>query len=312
MITTVTLNPAVDKTVEIDNFKAGSVNRIQSVRLDAGGKGINVSKVVAGFGGSSRAIGILAGKAGNFIKDYLDSEGIENDFIFIKGETRINIKIVDSVNHLNTDINEPGASVTSEDMINVRNTILKNIDNNSIVVFSGSIPTGIDKSIYRELIDAAKQKGAKTILDADGDLLKYGIEAGPYIIKPNIHELERLFNMKLDNIEELIKLTKTLKEKHFIEIAAVSLGEKGAIFINKGSVILAEGIPVEVKSTVGAGDAMVAALAYALDNELSFEEAAILAVAAGTANVMTTGTQPADQALINELKNKVKLTYLDY
>lgn len=108
MITTVTLNPAVDKTIEIDNFKVGLVNRLKSLRQDAGGKGINVSKVIKSLGYKSRAMGVLSGNTGNFIKEYLDFEGIENDFLMTKGETRTNIKVVDEVNHTNTDINENG------------------------------------------------------------------------------------------------------------------------------------------------------------------------------------------------------------
>ena len=116
MIKTVTMNPAVDKTLEIDNFKIGAVNRISSIRLDAGGKGINVSKTIKALGGSSLATGILAGSNGEYIKSYLDHLGIDNDFLFLKGETRTNIKIVDKLKGTNTDINEPGADLSAEEL----------------------------------------------------------------------------------------------------------------------------------------------------------------------------------------------------
>lgn len=311
MITTITLNPAVDKTVKINNFTAGSVNRVADVRFDAGGKGINVSKVIKSLGGSSVATGILGGSAGVYIKEYLDSENIENNFIFVNGETRTNLKIVDSIGHQNTDINEPGPEVLANDLDRVKEVIQENLNKDSIVVFSGSVPAGISKDIYKELIELAKEKGAKTILDADGDLLKYGLEAGPYLVKPNIHELERLFGFKIESVEEAINLSKAMKEQFDIEIVVVSLGADGALFLGKDSIILAEGIKVEAISTVGAGDSMVAALAYSMDKGYSLEDTVKLAVAAGTANVMTSGTQPAELSAIKEFEKQVKFRYIE-
>ena len=310
MITTITLNPAVDKTVKINSFEAGSVNRVADMRFDAGGKGINVSKVIASLGGSSRATGILGGSAGIFIKEYLDSAAIENNFVFVKGETRTNLKIVDAIGQQNTDINEPGPEVQAEDLDRVKKVIQDSLSEDSIVVYSGSVPAGISKDIYKELILMAKEKGAKTILDADGELLKYGLEAGPYLVKPNIHELERLFGFKIETIDEAINLSKDVMDRFGIEMMVVSLGAEGALFINKGTVILAEGIKVAAISTVGAGDSMVAALAYSMDKGYSLEDTVRLAVAAGTANVMTSGTQPAEFSAIQNFEKQVKFKYI--
>jgi 1-phosphofructokinase len=310
MIITVTLNPAVDKTVEINDVHINRVNRVLSVRLDAGGKGINVSKIIMSLGGESRAIGFLGGKAGMFIKEYLDNMGIANDFVVIKGETRTNLKIVDPLQHTNTDINEMGPEITSEDIQQIDNYISHTVGEKSVMVFSGSVPPNMENDIYQKWIHSAKQKGARTLLDADGDLLRLGIEAGPYLIKPNIHELERLLARKIVSIEEAVECSRILMEKHGIEIVVVSMGEKGALFLNKEVTIFAEGITVDVKSTVGAGDSMVAALAYAIDEGYAFEKAATLAVAAGTANVMTCGTEPSSLNVIEELERKVTWKYL--
>lgn len=310
MIITVTLNPAVDKTVEINDVHINRVNRVLSVRLDAGGKGINVSKIIMSLGGESRAIGFLGGKAGMFIKEYLDNMGIANDFVVIKGETRTNLKIVDPLQHTNTDINEMGPEITSEDIQQIDNYISHTVGEKSVMVFSGSVPPNMENDIYQKWIHSAKQKGARTLLDADGDLLRLGIEAGPYLIKPNIHELERLLARKIVSIEEAVECSRILMEKHGIEIVVVSMGEKGALFLNKEVTIFAEGITVDVKSTVGAGDSMVAALAYAIDKGYVFEKAAALAVAAGTANVMTCGTEPSSLNVIEELERKVRWKYL--
>jgi 1-phosphofructokinase len=310
MIITVTLNPAIDKTVEINDVQINQVNRVSSVRLDAGGKGINVSKIILSLGGKSRAIGFLGGKAGEFIKEYLDAMGIENEFVFINGETRTNLKIVDPIQHSNTDINEQGPEITLENIKQIDHYIAQSVTDQSVVVFSGSVPPNVAKDSYQKWIYSAKQKGAKTLLDADGELLRLGIEAGPYLIKPNIHELESLFARKIASMEEAVVCSRSMIEKYGIAVVVISMGEKGALFVNKAVALLAEGIAVTVKSTVGAGDAMVAALAYALDEGYAFEKAAILAVAAGTANVMTCGTEPGSLKVIEKLKEAVKWNYL--
>jgi 1-phosphofructokinase len=309
VIRTITLNPAIDKTVEISKFSVGSVNRVTSIRTDAGGKGINVSKVIKSLGGESAALGFLAGNNGRFIKDYLDNIGIQNNFVFTHGETRVNLKVVDKVNKTNTDINEPGVIVTEDDIRELEKNIFGDTEPNSIIVFSGSVPAGIPKDIYRTWILRAKEAGMKTILDADGELLEEGIKAGPYLIKPNIHELEKLYNKKLDNIESILEVSIELF-KYGIKKIVVSLGEAGAIFIETNKVLLAEGLKVEVGSTVGAGDSMVAALAYSIEQSYNLEDTVILSVATSAANVTTSGTEPASYEKILELKKNVKFSYL--
>ena len=310
MIVTVTLNPAVDKTVEINNVAIDSVNRVSSVRLDAGGKGINVSKVILQLGGASKALGFLGGRAGTFIKDYLDDVGIYNDFVVVEGETRTNLKIVDPVEHTNTDINEMGPRITVQDIKQIEARILDGANEKSIIVFSGSVPPNVQPNIYQQWIYQAKWKGAKTILDADGEMMRLGIGAGPYLIKPNIQELERLLGREITSIDEAVVAARFLMEEYHIQIVVISMGEQGALFLNKEVTIFAEGLAVDVKSTVGAGDSMVAALAYALDRGENFEKAVTLAVAAGTANVMTYGTEPSSFALIQELEDQVQWKYL--
>ena len=309
MITTITLNPAVDKTIKVNNFSVGNVNRIEAIRLDAGGKGINVSKVIKNLGGKSKAMGILSGNSGKFIKEYLDSINILNDFVFTEGETRTNIKVVDEISHTNTDINEAGPQASEKDLALVSGKVFNNISSEDIIIFSGSVPSNVDKKIYGDWIKKAKAKGAKTILDADGELLKNAILAGPYLVKPNIDELEGMFNKKINGVKEAVEIAKSLLD-YGIVIVVVSLGSEGAIFVNKEKSIYAHGLKVDVKSTVGAGDSMVAALAYSIEEGLSFEESVKLAVATGTANVMTSGTEASDIKTIIELEKQVTFEYL--
>ena len=309
MIITVTLNPAIDKTLEVDNCTIGSINRVSSIKIDAGGKGINVSKVIKSLEGESIALGALAGSTGEFIKSYLDDEKIKNDFIFAEGETRTNIKIVDKVKNTNTDINEPGNSISEEDIKRIKEKVFNDIKEEDILVLSGSVPQGVEKNIYEVWIKDAKQLGVKTILDADGELLKQGLLSGPYLIKPNIHELEKLFDVKINGVEEVISLCKSIFD-YGVNIIAVSLGSEGALFMNREKTIYAHGLKVEVKSTVGAGDSMVAALALALDKDYSFEKAVTLSVAAATAGVMTEGTTAGSLEDILNIEKQVVCEYL--
>ena len=309
MIITVTLNPAIDKTIEIDEFKIGSVNRIVSTRIDAGGKGINVSKVIKELQHKSLALGFLGGNSGNQIKDYLDDLNINNEFLSVKGETRTNLKIFDKINNTHTDINENGPSLAGKDITNIKEKIMEYCTEKSLVILSGSVPSGTSSAVYGEIIKEIKNKGGKVILDAEGDLLLQGIKAGPYMVKPNIDELEKAFGMNIDNEDKVIKIAKKILE-YGVKYVVISLGAEGSMFISREKVAKVNGLKVEVKSTVGAGDSMVAAMSVAAQNGYSFEEAIKLACATSTANVMTEGTQTGRFEDIEKLKNQIIIKYI--
>jgi len=308
MIITVTLNPALDKTIEIDEFKINTVNRIAATRVDAGGKGINVSKVIKVLKNKSIALGFLGGSSGNQIKDYLDDSNIDNNFLTVKGETRTNTKIFDKVLNTHTDINENGPSLGMEDITNIKEKIMEYCKGDSIVVLSGSVPTGVSTSIYGDIIKDVKTKGGKVILDAEGELLMEGIKAGPYMVKPNIDELEKAFDISINSEEEVIETAKKIL-RYGVEYVVISLGSEGSIFISGDKVAKVKGIKVEVKSTVGAGDSMVAALAVAVQEDYTLEEAMKLACATSTANVMTEGTQTGRFVDIERLKKEITINY---
>lgn len=306
MIATVTMNPAVDKTVEVDDLRLNGVNRIKNSRLDAGGKGINVSKTIATLGGLSMAAAILGGAGGEFIGRSLAEQNIEGCFVWCDGETRTNLKIVDKVSSGNTDINESGPRVSKEKLDELKLGCLKRLQSGDVLVLSGSVPPGVASDIYFTWIEEAKKNGLRTILDADGDLLESGIKAGPYLIKPNIHEIERLAGRKLEQENEAAEFAGAICRQYGIAMAVISLGENGALFVKPEGAYLAAGLRVKVESTVGAGDAMVAALALALDGCYDWDRLIRLAVAAGTASVMTRGTEPGDRCLVEKLAGQVK------
>ncbi len=305
MIYTVTLNPALDKTVEIPSLTVDSVNRITTMRTDPGGKGINVSKVIKSLGGKSIATGILGGSTGRAISTALEAMGIQTGFWFVEGETRTNLKVIDPVNHTNTDLNEPGITVSEEILKGLLQELLLEVSEGDIVVLSGSLPKGSPKDTYAAWVRACKKAGAKVILDADGELLAEGLGASPYLIKPNNHELSALMGEKLDTPEELEKAARTLMEKHNIAKIVVSMGGAGALYITEKETLYAEGLKVPVKSTVGAGDSVVAALAVSEESGKTLEETVRLSTACGAANVMCSGTQAAEYEVIKSLLPKV-------
>ena len=307
MIYTVTLNPALDKTVEIPSLTVDSVNRITTMRTDPGGKGINVSKVIDKLGKKSIATGILGGDTGNAIQSALQAMGLETSFRFVEGETRTNLKVIDPVNHTNTDINEPGVTVSEEILNQVLEELLGKIGTGDIVVLSGSLPKGSPKDTYHTWVRACKGAGTKVILDADGELLSEGIKASPYLIKPNNHELSDLLGRTLATPEELEKAARELMEKNGIAKIVVSMGGDGALYVTDKETIYAEGLKVPVGSTVGAGDSVVASLAAAEESGMSLEDTVRLSTATGAANVMCSGTQAAEYDGIEGLIPRVVL-----
>ncbi len=306
MIYTVTLNPALDKTVEIPGMALDTVNRITSMRTDPGGKGINVSKVIAKLGGESCAVGILGGESGRTLLAALEREGLRTHFRFVEGQTRTNLKIIDRALHTNTDINEPGLTVSPADLDALLRDLLGMVHEGDIVVLAGSLPQGAPQDTYRVWTAACREKGARVCLDADGVLLAEGLKAAPYLIKPNEDELSRLVGHRLTDTDELIAEGRRLL-KGGVTRVVISLGERGALYLRGNEVLYAEGLSVPVGSTVGAGDSVVAALTYADSLDMSDEDAVRLSTATGAANVMCSGTQPAEREAVEKLLPQVKI-----
>ena len=309
MIYTVTLNPAIDKTVVIENFRAGGVNRVASVREDAGGKGINVSKCLKNLGEKSVAAMILAGDTGAKLERMLGELGIPVLSVWTEGENRTNLKIIDPVNKANTDINEPGPVVSAALLEQFKEKLGSRIQPEDVVILSGSLPAGVDRGLYGEWTAYFRSLGACVYLDADGEPMEKGMKAIPYMIKPNNDELAALLGKEKLSIEEMVFEGKRLHDTGIEEIV-ISLGGDGALFVSKDGCYRAEGLKVEVKSTVGAGDSVVAAMAYAQVKKLSRQEKISLAVAIGAASVMQSGTQPPEAELVWELAKQVRFEKL--
>lgn len=306
MIYTVTLVPAVDRTIVVPDFRVDAVNRVQSARMDAGGKGINVSRWIHALGGESIALGILGGETGAFIRRTLEADGIRTSFIQAEAATRTNIKLIDPAHGTHTDINEPGSSVDPALLGRVYDRLRGVVAAGDVVVLAGRIPPGAPAALIADWTDALQSLHARVFVDVDGETLSAAIARTPYLLKPNRQELEAFLGHTLETLQDVVDAGHTLLAGG-TRYVVVSLGEKGALFIGPEGTFHAEGLAVQVGSTVGAGDAMVAALAYGLSEGMAWEVIASLAVAASTAAVMQPGTGVAPIAMVKDLQRKVSV-----
>ena len=309
MIYTVTLNPAIDKTVVIEDLRPGCVNRVASLRTDAGGKGINVSKCLRALGEKSVAAMILAGDAGQKLEAMLQQLQIPVLAVWTEGQSRTNLKIMDPVKQENTDINEPGPQVSGELLEAFLLKLGEKILPGDVVILSGSLPAGVDKGLYGRWITYLRQLGACVYLDADGEPMRQGLGAVPYMIKPNNDELAALQGKETLTMEEMIAEGKRLHGAGIAEVV-ISLGGDGALFVSHEGCYRADALRVPVKSTVGAGDSVVAAMAFGQTRNLCREDKIRLSVAMGAASVMQDGSQSPEAELVWELAKQVNIEKL--
>lgn len=309
MIYTVTLNPALDKTAVIPAFAPGKVNRIETLREDAGGKGINVSKCLKALGEPSVAAVILAGDAGKHLQELIRAEGLEVLAVEAKGQTRTNLKIIAPDLGQNTDINEPGPQVDGETMDALWNGLQAKLCPGDIVILSGSLPRGVPADTYRRWAEGLAARDVRVFLDADGACMAEGIQGKPYLVKPNETELSRVLNQPMETDEQLLDGGKQLLAMGISNVV-ISLGGAGALFLWEDGIYRAKSLSVPVKSTVGAGDSVVAAMAYGLAHDLPREDRIRLAMAMGAASVMQSGSQAPDGETVWNLSKQVEFEKL--
>jgi 1-phosphofructokinase len=309
-VVTVTLNPALDKTIVIPYLEVGSLNRVEQVRLDPGGKGINVAKVLKKFSVDVIATGFTGGSEGEFIQRSLNSLGIETRFVEVQGVTRTNLKIIDNETKITTEINEPGFTVLSGDLTKFRDQLASLLQDASILVLSGSVPQGVPGDIYSDYIALAKERNVQTILDADGTALKEGIKARPFAVKPNAHELAGLMGRSLTTEKDIIAAGQELIQAG-IAVVVISRGSEGAIALTKEEVYRVTPFSIIPQSTVGAGDSMVAAITYAILENKPLAEVARWATVAGTVTASKPGTQVCSLSEVQPLLNEVHVASIE-
>ena len=303
-VITVTPNPALDRTLRVDELSFGGIARVQGVQEDPGGKGINVSRVLRQFGCPTAALGFLGGSAGRSITDAMAKLALDADFIAVPGETRTNLTMTDGEREIK--VNEPGPSVPPHAVDALIARVRQRARESSAVVLAGSLPPGVPVEFYAELIRILRDEGAKPVLDTAGPPLAHGVAAGPYLIKPNRREAEALLGIPLDTDDALREAMCRLSG-HGISIVALSLGADGAICACGGMTWRAEVPPVAVLSTVGSGDAFLACLLLALLGGVDPSTALWVGTAAGLASVTLPGSRLCTPAELERMLPHVRV-----
>ena len=295
MIITITLNPAIDRTLVLEApVELSAVNSVVKSYVEVGGRGINVSRAIRAIGGECVALGFTAGNNGRSLKNALTALGITHDFTDVTGETRTNTQIVHPGGE-HTDFNEPGTAVEEEDYLRFIEKLKTYLDPKNLFVLCGRIPPGMKEKQYLKIIRIIKKAGCSLLIDSDGDTMRSTLPFKPDFIKPNSTELAKLTGKPL-----LAEGAQTI---------CASLGYNGAIFVNhtdKPLYIIANA-GAAAQSAVGSGDAMVGAIAHAYSQGMSYEETAKFAVAMGTASAKLPGTQMATMKEAYEVYETLKV-----
>ncbi len=305
-IVTVTLNPAIDRTLHLPTFTLGQVNRVESERTDPGGKGINVAKVIKALQHPVLVTGFLGADNASVFKNYFKKEDIHNHFVETAGENRVNIKIVDTTNDVVSELNFLGITPTTLDLDELITTLRQLATTHKWFVLSGSLPPTVPTDIYAKLITMLHEYDCNVILDTSGPALAAGIAARPFAVKPNLPELSQLMNAPLESDEEILGAIKHLLSQG-IQKVAISLGEKGSLVADSTQILRAKAPTVPVRSTVGAGDSFVAGFSVGQARNLSLADSVRLASASAGAAVSLPGTQAASLEQVNELIDKVQI-----
>lgn len=309
MITTLTLNPCIDHTIEVESIAIGGTNRIKNVKKDIGGKGINVSTALAQLGYETRALIFSHEQESVSVSDELKQRGIPCESILVPGELRTNLKIFNRENCEMTEFNETGSPVAeaaAKKMLALIGTILADTD---ILVISGSVPPDMNSDYYRKIIERAKCAGVPTILDADHELFREGIKAKPTIIKPNLGELERYLGRTLNSEKEIVDAAAELV-KNGIPYVCVSVGADGAYLVCEEGVYHTKGAEIKVRGVQGAGDSLVAGFAISLMEKKSPEESLRLAVACANGSLIHEGTGMCRKEDVERLIGQVEVRKL--
>lgn len=309
MITTITLNPCIDSTLFLDSLKTGGLNLVTRSRTDTSGKGVNVSIVLRAFGISTMCTGISFDGNGAQLARTLEENCIAHNFAVAHGNIRTNIKLMDLSKNEMTEVNSYGDVVGEHVIKDYLEKLVDLAHRSSMLVFSGRIPNGGDKSyadIYRRSLEAVKKLPALTIVDAEKEPLKQAVMAKPYLIKPNTYELEQTFGCKIHSHKDAVDACRDVIKKG-VKVVCCSMGGDGAIIVNNKEAWFAPPLKLDVKGFQGAGDSMVAGICKALHSKLELKDMLRFAVAAASASLLLEGTQLCRMPDFEKLLPQVKI-----
>lgn len=308
MIYTMTMNPALDYVVDLTLFKLGRVNRTEDEHIFYGGKGINVSVILKELGFESTCLGFIAGFTGDKLQRGVKEDlKLNTNFICVeKGMTRINVKIHSDQE---TELNGMGPVIEQSDIVRLFES-LNQLQSGDILILSGSVPTTVSKTIYCDILEKLKDKQVKTVVDATGELLMKTLKYQPFLIKPNNHELEEMFHVKLSNQKDIVKYAKKLQEMGAKNVL-ISMAGDGALFVcENGKVYFCDAPKGQVVNSVGAGDSMVAGFIAGYVKTQDYLQAFKMGVATGSASAFSKNLATADEVeLLLKTINEVEYEY---
>lgn len=306
MIYTVTLNPAVDRELTVPELVFDHVLRASAWQVDFGGKGFNVSRLLKSLGQESIAVGFAAGRAGELLRDGLHSLGIATEFIWVPGETRTNVSVVNLEHTHYLKANEPGPAIAAESLQALVDKIQTLANPGDWWVLAGSLPPGVPETIYAELAASIQAQGGKVILDTSGKSLALGCQAGPYLVKPNAYEAAMLTGLLVETREQIAAAGQAVRAAGAANVV-ISLGKDGALLLTKTGVWIAAPPKIEERNPIGAGDSMVGGLVWGLNQGLAMEETLRWGIACGSATASLSGTAVGTRPLVEKLLPEVKL-----
>lgn len=306
MILSVTLNPSVDHALFLDELKLGDTNRIARTERDAGGKGVNLSRVVAELGAPTMATGFLGGGPGDYVRGVLDRQGVSHCFVQVQEDTRINFSVEDASGRPPTTFNERGPNVNEAELRLLFDEVRRRLPKVRWMALGGSLPPGVPVDAFADLIKIAREHGVRVALDADGEPLVHGLEAGPDFVKPNAKEASRALGHDIDTADDACAAAHELQARlHAAHshhpIVVVSLGADGAVMACRDGVFRGYSPRVEVHSTIGSGDSLIAGMLWAIEERKPLEEALRWGLACGAATAASGGSEIARRPKILEL-----------
>jgi len=308
VIYTVTLNPALDRYIVVDRLLDDDTTRVSAESTYAAGKGIDVSRVIHELRGQSVAMGFVGGYDGSHLEGLLINAGVLTAFTRVTSETRTNIILREEKSGKQYSISAHGPEIKASEIGELYHQVLE-LQDIDYLVMSGSLPRGVNPNVYGQLILAGRKKNAFVLLDADGEALRESMPYHPTCIKPNRHELSRLVERSIDSDADVLKACDTIHEKGIPQVL-VSLGKEGMILSTKEKRLKGVAPPVEVSSTVGAGDSAVAGYVLGHCQGKDPAECLKMACAAGTATARTPGTELCRRADVEEIMPQVNITEL--
>jgi 1-phosphofructokinase family hexose kinase len=308
MILTLTMNPAIDRTIGVDRLAFDDRAYILSSKDSPGGRGINAARVIHSFGGETTAILPAGGDRGARFEHYMLDCGFPIAAVTVRNDIRLNLTIVDR-HGLTIKLNEIGPRLDRSEIANVESSVEAQLPKAGWLMLCGSLPPGVPSDFYAQLIVRAHRRNVKTLLDTDGEALAQGIEAGPTIVTPNQQEAERLLNTVLLTRSQYLAAAKRIASLG-AESVVLSLASRGAVGVSKDTVL--EAIPprVDAISPIGSGDALAAAVLWSLDRGDGFDEALRWGVAAGTASAKLPGMSFASLEQTREVHDEVDVRHV--